>query len=70
MSQPASRARSVHVRPGSNSQPLPLREGTSLEGVAEQLDIAGIASGDALAKGMEAKAVEFVRSGAELYRRA
>jgi phosphomethylpyrimidine synthase len=30
----------------------------------------GIAEKDAIAKGMEAKAVEFVKAGAEVYRRA
>jgi phosphomethylpyrimidine synthase len=30
----------------------------------------GIAESEALAKGLEAKAVEFVKAGAEVYRRA
>ena len=30
----------------------------------------GVAESEALSKGMEAKAVEFVKSGAEIYRRA
>jgi phosphomethylpyrimidine synthase len=30
----------------------------------------GVAEGEALAKGMEAKAVEFVKAGGEVYRRA
>jgi len=30
----------------------------------------GLSEEDALAKGMEAKAIEFVKSGSELYRRA
>jgi phosphomethylpyrimidine synthase len=30
----------------------------------------GLSDADALAKGMEAKAVEFVKAGSEIYRRA